>query len=130
MAAALAGLSFVVFAIAMVCWPRATATLAAKEGPLEHVSHAVLALAVAAAAFRAATGGERGAGGRWPHVGVTLWLFVVLGEELDWGRVYGVDALATPLASLVGRPDLHNAWSGASYLLFAIPVVWLAWRGW
>ncbi len=103
----------VVFAVLAVAAPAAFATVAAKEGPLEHVSHVVLLVAAMAwlrAALVAATVTRTE---RRVAIGLTVTCLVVLGEELDWGGVYGVGSLT----------NLHNAWSGASYLLFAIPVV-------
>ena len=96
--------------------PDATARLAAKEGPLEHVSHVVLAVALLGWIVRAAR--HRGVA-----IAVALWSALVLAEELDWGAVYGVRAMADVWIELVGRPDLHNAWGGGSYVLFGLPIV-------
>ena len=130
---------FVVFAMAAVLMPDATGQWTAKEGPVEHVSHGVLLLAVLAWSARTVEvlrkpgGGDPHAQGTangvWLPLGVALWMAVVLAEELDWGAVYGFNGLAGQLSRVAGRPDLHNAWSGASYLVFCIPVLVLAGLG-
>ena len=98
--------------------PDVTARWAAKEGPVEHVSHAVLAVALIGWGLRSVR--RRGVA-----IAVALWCAVVLAEELDWGGVYGVHAIADLWIAAVGRPDLHNAWGGASYLLFGVPILGL-----
>lgn len=103
--------------------PDVTARWAAKEGPIEHVSHAVLAVAVLG-------WGTKAVRRRGVAIAVAPWCALVLAEELDWGAVYGVDAIADLWIAAVGRPDLHNAWSGASYVLFGIPILGLVALGW
>jgi hypothetical protein len=104
-------------AIAGAAWiaPQAVLGAAAKEGAIEVVSHAVLAGGIAAWALRSRVRP------RWPAVAMALVLAVVLGEELDWGAHLGVPAIADALTRAGGAPNLHNAWLGASYLLFAAP---------
>lgn len=103
--------------------PEATARWAAKEGPVEHVSHAVLAVALIG-------WGAKAVRMRGVAIAVALWCALVLAEELDWGKVYGVHGIADLWIGVVGRPDLHNAWGGASYVLFGIPILGLLALGW
>ena len=49
-------------------------------------------------------------------------LALVFMEEIDWGAVYGVPQLAIGLRQVFGNTNMHNALSGASYMLFALPV--------
>ena len=107
--------------------PDVAARWAAKEGPIEHVSHAVLAVALVGwgvAAVRA-RGWARGLA-----FALASWCAVVLAEELDWGAVYGVHTIANAWIALFGRPNLHNAWGGGSYLLFGVPILGLIALGW
>lgn len=111
---------FVAFGVGVTVAPQWTARALAKEGPVEVVSHAVLLVAVLAwllAAWR------RHTRARALAVGVAVFCAVVLGEELSWGAELGVTMLADPLSAATGRADFHNAWGGASYLVFAVPVV-------
>ncbi len=114
----------------MTVAPEPTTRLTAKEGLVEHISHAVLAVAVLVWVRRAVRAGRDAAPGTaWVVGAIAAWCGVVLGEELDWGAVYGCTVVAAPLTEWTGRPDVHNAWSGASYLVFAVPVLGLALLG-
>lgn len=106
--------------------PQAAAWLCAKEGPLEQLGHVLLLVAVLGWLWAAteARGAERRRERRL-CVGLGLLCALVLGEELDWGGVLGVTALSEPLVAAVGRANLHNAWRGGSYVLFAVPLVLL-----
>ena len=85
--------------------PELLTALLAKEGPSEHVSHGVVA--VAAVAWLVLGGRRPGA-----LFGAVFFL-IVFGEETDWGAVYGAgDGL-----------NLHNALSGHLYSIFALPLV-------
>jgi hypothetical protein len=112
--------------------PAAAARLAAKEGPLEHASHGVLVVALCGwivAAWRARGDAHRLE--RRVCIGLALACALILAEELDWGRVYGVEPVAHVLAAATGRPNLHNAWHGASYVAFAmLPLVLVGVVGW
>ena len=100
------------FGIAAVAAASPLADLLAKEGPVEHLSHAVLVVAVVAWGRHAARGDDNAA--RILRGALALFLLAVLGEELDWGAVYGL---------VPGRGgNVHNAWGGASYLVFALPL--------
>jgi hypothetical protein len=91
--------------------------LAAKEGSLEVAGEALLVAAVVGwllAAWEARGDARRLE--RWVCLGLVLTCALVLGEELDWGGA---------LKAVIGRPNLHNAWGGASYVLFMLPVALL-----
>lgn len=90
---------------------------AAKEGPAEHASHAVLAAAVLAWA----SAGRRGE--RALTLAMAGFLALVLAEEVDWGSVYGWPALGQRVAAVFGHRNMHNAAHGSSYQLFALPLV-------
>lgn len=92
----------------------------AKEGPAELVSHAVLLLAIAA--WLAVAGRSRG-GARRGAAAMAGFLAWVLAEELDWGAVHGWLALGERIQAGVGHRNLHNALRGASYFLFALPLL-------
>jgi len=124
-----AAIGFAGFAVAVVAVPEVTARWTAKEATLEHISHAVLVVAVTSWVVLARKQPPRSIVRRVAFA-VAAWCLFVLGEEVQWGAVYEVDLVAAPLADVVGRPDLHNAWSGASYLLFGLPVAALAALGW
>lgn len=96
--------------------PSAAASLAEKEGALEHLSHVLLALASIAWAVAAARAQDSIKRERATLVGLSLLCVLLLGEELDWGGVYGWNSRGG---------NLHNAWGGASYLLFALPPLYL-----
>lgn len=121
--------AFAAFVLAATLMPDTTAQWTAKEGPVEHVSHGVLVLTVLAWAARTVAVQRSNASGGWLPLGVALWMAVVLAEETEWGAVYGADGLAEQVSRVAGRPDFHNAWSGASYLVFCIPVLVLAGLG-
>lgn len=92
--------------------------LLAKEGPVEHASHVVLASAAlswARAAMRR-EGGERALA-----AALSGFAALVLAEEIDWGAVYGWPPLGERLAAVFGVRNMHNAARGGSYLLFALP---------
>jgi hypothetical protein len=100
--------------------PALARRLLAKEGPVEHVSHVVLLAAVLAwlgLAWRAR------AWTRLRALGMAGFLALVLAEELDWGGVLGWPAVGLRLDAAVGHRNLHNASHGASYLLFALPLL-------
>jgi hypothetical protein len=106
---------YLVTALAYALFPAPVAAALAKEGLVEHASHvflAVGALALAACALR-----HR----RRAFAFASAFLLFVLLEETDWGAVYGWTPLADGLRALVGEGNLHNAWGGHSYLVFAIP---------
>lgn len=104
---------------AVVAWldPVDMRELAAKEGSLEAAGEALLVAAVLGwlwAAWEA-----RGDARRFERrmcTGLAITCALVLGEELDW---FGA------LKAVTGHPNLHNAWKGASYVLFALPVALL-----
>jgi hypothetical protein len=77
----------------------------AKEGPGEHIGHVLLAAIVALLGIVAVRH-------RWALL-IAAFFVIVLGEELDWGGVYAG----------ARHGNFHNAWGGASYLIFALPVV-------
>ncbi len=83
-----------------------------KEGLAEVVAQVFLLVAVLGWAWIRT---RDGAGAGW----VALAGAVVLAEELDWGAQLGW----TAVVELVGTPNLHNAFGGASYLVFAVPWV-------
>jgi hypothetical protein len=122
------------FGFVMLAWlePSMARWLAAKEGPLEQVGHAVLVVAIGGwlvAAWRATGDGRRRE--RWVCLAFVLMCGLVLAEELDWGGVYGVGPLGAALHAATGHPNLHNAWRGASYVVFAIlPLVLVGVEGW
>ncbi len=120
------------FAILAIVAPTTAASLAAKEGPLEHLSHAILPLALFAWAVAAARArGPEAKTERFIAIGLCLTCAIILGEELDWGSVYGITLLGDRLAAATGRANLHNAWSGGSYLLFALlPLTLIGVVGW
>lgn len=90
----------------------------AKEGPVEHASHAVLAAAIIA--WIAAS---RAGGGRAPKLAMAGFLALVLAEELDWGSVYGWTPVGERVAASFGHRNMHNAVRGMSYQLFALPLM-------
>lgn len=120
------------FAVVAALGPELARAVAAKEGPLEHASHALLAGALLAWSIAAARArGDARRRERRRALLLALYVLVVLGEELDWGAVYGIEALASEVRALGGRANLHNAWSGASYVLFALPaLVLVGGEGW
>ena len=85
-----------------------------KEGPAEVASHTVLLIAALVWA-RVRT---REGSGAWLIVAACL---LVLAEELDWGAQLGFSGFV----NVFGVHNLHNGLGGASYLLFAVPWVWL-----
>lgn len=93
----------------------------AKEGPSEHLSHAVLLGAVLAWSMFGAR--ERRPRRSWPTFAMAAFLAVVLLEETDWGAVYGVQELSAVVRTWFPKGNLHNAASGASYMLFAVPLL-------
>lgn len=116
--AVVAGLVFLLAVIA----PDAVATIAPKEGALEHVSH--VALGVAAIGWvRRAFGPVAAWGGRAAVAAIAVLLVVALAEEIDYGEVYGFMPVAAVVRGAVGRPNLHNLGSGGSYLVFAAPLL-------
>jgi hypothetical protein len=113
----------VAFAGLAFWWPEGAAALSAKEGPLEHLGHGLLSLALLGflVAMLRARGDDAPRHERWLFAGLVLMCAVLLGEELDWGGVYGWS----------GHGNLHNAWRGASYVAFALlPVVLVGVVGW
>ncbi len=100
--------------------PDSALYLLAKEGPVEHLSHLVLLAAVLTWLLltRRADPTTR------PRIVLMVgFLALVLAEELDWGAVYGWHLLAPRIAAFAGHRNLHNAARGASYLLFAAPLL-------
>lgn len=100
----------------LVAWldPVDMRDMAAKEGSLEVAGEALL-VAAALGWLWAAWEARGDARPLERRVCIGLWLTcaLVLGEELDWGGA---------LKATIGRPNLHNAWGGASYVLFMLPV--------
>ena len=113
---------YVAIGVAAVLAPATVLDAAAKEGPIESLSHAVLAGGIAAWAVRARVRP------RWPALAVAILLALTLAEELDWGAHLGHDAFARVLVDRTGAPNLHNALGGTAYVLFALPwaAFWLA----
>lgn len=105
--------------------PGTAAAWLAKEGPVEHASHLVLLLAVAAwIALAARTRGRS----RLLAAVLAAFLALVLAEELDWGAVYGWPGPGEAVARVFGHRNMHNAARGSSYLLFAAPLAaFFAW---
>ncbi len=99
-----------------VAAPELLAQLCAKEGPLEQLSHWVLAAAVLAWIRHAL----RARDDRPWALLVSLWLLLVLGEEIDWGGVYYFNDIADYLRARVGHRNLHNALDGLAYTGFAL----------
>lgn len=97
--------------------PETLRRLLRKEGPIEHLSH-VLLLAAALGFFAAARADRRPAAAV-----IGLFLTLVLFEEIDWGGVYGWHGIAASFNSVTGSANVHNSWSGHSYLMFAAPVL-------
>jgi len=115
---------WVCLAIAIVLAPERVREVCAKEGACELVSHLVLAIATLgwiAAALRA-----RQRARPWALALVAAACVVVLGEELDWGGVLGLRAVADPLERSFGAANVHNAARGHSYLVFALAAPVLA----
>lgn len=102
---------YALIGVASLSAPEAVLRAAAKEGAIEQVSHALLVVAIAVWSSRVRIRP------RWPAVAIAVVLAVVLGEEFDWGALDG--------GTSPGGANLHTAWSGAAYVLFAAP--WLAW---
>jgi len=113
--------AYAAFVFAAVAWPWVLREVAAKEGPIEHLSHAVLVVAVigwARAAWR-----HHARRGAVLSALMAVFCTLVLFEELSWGKEVGVDIVADHVRAIAGRPDFHNAWGGASYMLFAVPLL-------
>ncbi len=85
--------------------PERSSELLAKEGPSEHLSHCIVAVAAFVWLLL---------GGRRPLALLGgLFFLIVLGEETDWRAIYGDgDGF-----------NLHNALDGHLYSLFAIPLL-------
>lgn len=142
-------LGIALFALAMVTpwvmaaaagtWiPGVAAELCRKEGPLEHLTHGVLLVALLGHLARLAVPGAR----RLPHLFPALLCLVFLLEEIDYGQVYlGFD---TPplLRPLTGRSDhlnFHNttiadalipAFYGTYLIVLPLLARWERWRIW
>jgi hypothetical protein len=92
------------YLLANLLFPRLFFDLRAwREGPIEQVSHLVLGIALAAWIW--AVWRQRGAG-RALAIGVTTYTLFLLGEEIDWGAIYGVDV---GLERLIGLPSFHQS---------------------
>jgi len=100
--------------------PTLAQRLLAKEGPVEHLSHVVLLAAVLAWSWLA---WRARASARLRALLMAGFLAFVFAEEIDWGGVYGLSAIGLRLDAAVGHRNLHNAARGASYLLFALPLL-------
>lgn len=97
--------------------------LAAKEGPFEHVGHAVLLLA-ALGWLRASV--RNRARARLLAIMATSYLVLALLEEVDWGAVYGWNLGHATVERLThGSPNFHNAQTTHSSL-FGWSVVWMS----
>jgi hypothetical protein len=120
------------FATLAVLAPELAAALSTKEGPLEHLGHGLLLLA--GLGWLRATLRARGDDRRSERrlcAALALACVVILGEELDWGGVYGFTTLADVVHGASGRANLHNAWHGASYVVFAaLPLLLVGVVGW
>lgn len=114
------GIGWLGFGVLAALVPTQMRMWAAKEGTVEAVSHGLLIVTVAAFVFGAIRGPARGRAG--VAAAFAAWL---LAEEVDYGAVWGVSVIADRLRPLLGEPNLHNAWSGASYILFGVPLLWL-----
>lgn len=91
----------------------------AKEGPIEHASHAVLGLSALAWTIAAAWITER----RLVALALALIALVLLLEETDWLGLYGLEDGARALRAGLGRPNLHTAGAGRGYPFFVVPLV-------
>lgn len=107
-------------AATVLAWtdPETAQAWLAKEGPAEHASHAVLAAAAVAWAVAG-----RSARARALTLAMAAFLVLVLAEEIDWGAVYGWPNVGEQIAAVFGHRNMHNAARGASYQLFALPLV-------
>jgi len=122
------GGALVLYLAGVVTAPEAVRDLeCSPEGPIEHASHVVL-LAVLALFVAAAAAARRRAAGRAPFACAVLWcvyLGLLLLEEIDFGRLYGVDLGHSFLQRTLGAPNLHNAPGRASSLI-GWAQVWIA----
>lgn len=91
--------------VGLLIEPELFTELYAKEGLAEHISHSVVAVAAVGWCVL----------GRWRPGALfgALFFLIVLGEETDWGGVYGVGE----------GYNLHNALGGHLYTIFALPLV-------
>lgn len=108
---------WLLFAAAASVAPEALRSWCTKEGLVEELSHGLLIVAILlwiAGVIRGPRRGSMAAG--------ALFVAVLLGEEVDWGAVWG---LKGGLRAISGEVNLHNAWAGTSYLLFGLPLLWL-----
>ncbi|EDM80091.1 hypothetical protein PPSIR1_20729 [Plesiocystis pacifica SIR-1] len=114
--AALLVLTYLAGTALLVLTPELGLRALEKEGAVEQASHLVLVAAIVAYAVVALRS-------RRPLVLLlSLFLTLVLLEELDWGDVYSQNQLATFFQAETGDVNFHNRWGGHSYLLFALPV--------
>jgi hypothetical protein len=125
---AVAGL-WIGFAAASMSNASALRSWCAKEGAVEQLSMAVLAVsAIAWALVVRRTWQPRV--DRWAAAMLAFTLLVVA-EELDWGAVLGASAIGEALRAAVGHRNLHNFGGGHGYLVFALVpaiAVLAAWR--
>lgn len=108
---------WLLFALAAIVAPETVRDGCRKEGFVEELSHGLLIVALLlwiAGVVRGPRRGSMAAG--------ALFVAVLLGEEVDWGAVWGLQGA---LRAITGELNLHNAWAGTSYLLFALPLLWL-----
>lgn len=100
--------------IAAVLAPQWLLRMCTKEGPAEAAGQVIL---LGAALGWAVVRTREGRGAAWIAAGCA----VVLAEELDWGMQLGVPLFA----EFFGVHNLHNSLHGATYILFALPWVYL-----
>lgn len=108
--------------LAAVLVPETTRWVFQKEGLSEHVSHLVLVAGIVGFVRHGALS-RRTDRSPWIAWTMAAFLFVVLLEEIDWGAIYGVNEIAQTVLVGSDRPNLHNAWRGLSYNLFALPLL-------
>ncbi len=116
---AMVAMYFAVVLAAPELWLR----LAAKEGPIEHAGHLLLALTTTLWLWVAA----RAAGAaRGLAMAVVVYLTATFQEEIDWGAVYGLDLGHSLVATITGgSPNFHNAQAThASVLGWAL--IWMS----
>ena len=92
---------------AVLAAPELWLRLAAKEGPIEHAGHLLLALTTTLWLWLAARAAGAASG---LAMAVVVYLTATFQEEIDWGAVYGLDLGHSLVASMTGgSPNFHNA---------------------
>jgi len=103
--------------------------LLAKESVIEHVSHIILLGAIACWIHAASR--RKGELKIVFVYAVTIYSFILLMEEINWGGVYGLTFFSNHISELTGgRGNLHSitldkkiTFLGDSYQWFQIPIV-------